>query len=924
MTESLREAVPAGATADAAYDGFVRWAAAQGLTLYPAQDEAVMELVSGSNVILSTPTGTGKSLVAIAAHAVCLAAGGRSYYTAPIKALVSEKFFALIDVFGAENVGMVTGDSSVNPDAPIVCCTAEILANLALRQGADAVPTPTPDAADAASGASGRVGPVDQVVMDEFHYYGDPDRGWAWQVPLLLLPRAQFLLMSATLGDVTTIAEDLERRTGHPVALVTGVERPVPLHFSYERRPVHEVLTMLLDEREAPVYIVHFAQAAALERAQALASITLTTRAQRDEIAEAIGAFRFTTGFGKTLSRLVRAGIGIHHAGMLPRYRRLVETLAQRGLLRVICGTDTLGVGINVPIRTVMITALSKYDGIRMRQLTAREFHQVAGRAGRAGFDPHGNVVVMAPEWEIENAVALAKAGDDPAKRKKLVRKKAPTGVVNWGEGSYERLIAAPPEPLVPQLKLTAAMLINVIGRGGDVRGDVRSLVFDNHEPRARKYELARRAIAIFRTLVDAGIVEVVPTTPRETSQMSASGAEMSAFGAENRTFVRFREREVRLTVDLQPNFALNQPLSPFALAAIELLSPDDDVPGIRTNSAEVHELRRDSPESCGVDDDLRSLHATAHAKGASVVGTGHYALDVVSVIEATLDDPRAILSQQEFRARGEAVAAMKRDGIEYDERMALLEDVTHPRPLAELLAQSFEVFASSQPWVRDFELSPKSVVRDMFERAMSFAEYVSFYQLQRSEGLVLRYLSDAYRAIRQTVPAEARTDELMDIIEWLGELVRQVDSSLVDEWAALTDPSVVLPEGGAVVVPPAPPSILANRRAFTVLVRNELFRRVQLAALQDDDALVALDPDVDWPAALDAYYDEHDEILTGGSARSPRLCAIEEQPDRWVVEQTIDDPAADHDWRIRAEVDLAASIAEGAAVVRVTEVVRL
>ena len=888
---ALTDLVPVGATADAAYEGFVAWAAGRGLALYPAQDEAVIELVSGANVILSTPTGTGKSLVAIAAHAACLAAGGRSYYTAPIKALVSEKFFALVEVFGAENVGMVTGDSSVNPDAAIVCCTAEILANIALRHGADAQ--------------------VDQVVMDEFHYYGDPDRGWAWQVPLLLLPQAQFLLMSATLGDVTPIAEDLERRTGRPVALVTGVERPVPLHFSYERRPVHEVLTMLVDEREVPVYIVHFAQAAALERAQALASVTLTTRAQRDEIADAIGGFRFTTGFGKTLSRLVRAGIGVHHAGMLPRYRRLVETLAQRGLLRVICGTDTLGVGINVPIRTVMITALSKYDGTKMRQLSAREFHQVAGRAGRAGYDTYGNVVVMAPEWEIENAVALAKAGDDAAKRKKIVRKKAPTGVVNWGEGSYERLISAAPEPLVPQLKLTAAMLINVIGRGGDVFGHVRALVFDNHEPAARRFALARRAIAIFRTLVDAGIVEIdrsAPSRPR-----------------------------IALTVDLQPNFALNQPLSPFALAAIELLSPDDDMaPGAGARVHNSGDLAAEEPTAPGSNENASSFRsyeqpapATAPAPVApGGIGTGHYALDVLSVIEATLDDPRAILAQQEYRARGEAVAAMKRDGIEYDERMALLEEITYPKPLAELLTQSFEVFASSQPWVRDFELSPKSVVRDMFERAMSFAEYVSFYQLSRSEGLVLRYLSDADRVIRQTVPADARTDELRDIIEWLGELVRQVDSSLVDEWSALIDPTAVLPEDGAPVVPPAPPSILTNERAFTVLVRNELFRRVQLAALQDDDALVALDPEAGWPEALDRYYDEHDEILTGGSARSPRLCVIDTADAAasglWRVEQTIDDPAGDHDWRIRAEVDLAASVEEGAAVVHVTELTRL
>ncbi|MFT4228930.1 MAG: DUF3516 domain-containing protein [Microbacterium sp.] len=890
MPASLLDLIPRGSDADAVYDGFVAWAAERGLALYPAQDEAVMELVSGANVVLSTPTGTGKSLVAIAAHAASLARGGRTWYTAPIKALVSEKFFALVDIFGAGNVGMVTGDSAVNPDAPIVCCTAEILANLALREGSDA--------------------PVDQVVMDEFHYYGDPDRGWAWQVPLLVLPRVQFLLMSATLGDVTPIADDLSRRTGRPTALVTGMERPVPLHFSYERRPVHEVLERLLDDGEAPVYVVHFSQAAAVERAQALSSARIASRAQRDAIAEAIGGFRFTTGFGKTLSRLVRAGIGIHHAGMLPRYRRLVETLAQRGLLRVICGTDTLGVGINVPIRTVVITALSKYDGTRMRQLSAREFHQVAGRAGRAGFDPYGNVVAMAPEWEIDNAVALAKAGDDPAKRKKIVRKKAPQGVVNWGQGSFERLVEAVPEPLVPQLQLTAAMLINVIARGGDVFGNVRSLVFDNHQTRAQQYALARRALAIFRTLRVAGIVEVAARGEAATRWSSAAEGGVSRPGDHADT----EPPGIRLTVDLQPNFALNQPLSPFALAAIGLLDPEEPAPNVGGSG----EGRSIAAESSDIGVVLR------HPDAAARTGTGHYALDVVSVIEATLDDPRAVLSQQEFKARGEAVAAMKQDGLDYDERMALLGDITYPKPLADLLAQSFEVFASSQPWVRDFALSPKSVVRDMFERAMSFGEYVSFYQLGRSEGLVLRYLSDAYRAIRQTVPADARTDELLDVVEWLGELVRQVDSSLVDEWAALVAPVV---EPDAPIVPPAPPSVLANRRAFTVLVRNELFRRVQLAALQRDDELAELDPDVDWPAALDAYYDEHDDILTGGPARSPRLCAIDESDAAngiWRVEQTIDDPAGDHDWRIRAVVDLHASVEAGTAVVRVTEVVRL
>ncbi|KQM81408.1 RNA helicase [Agromyces sp. Leaf222] len=846
MTQSLLERAPRPYDADAMYVAFVDWAEDRGLSLYPAQDEAVIEIVSGANVILSTPTGTGKSLVAVAAHAASVASGGRSYYTAPIKALVSEKFFQLADIFGAANVGMVTGDSSVNPDAPIICCTAEILANLALRHGADA--------------------DVDQVVMDEFHYYGDPDRGWAWQVPLLLLPRAQFVLMSATLGDVTAIAEDLERRTGRTTARVTGVERPVPLHYSYAKTPVQETVEELLETRQAPVYIVHFSQAAAMERAQALSSIRVVTREQRDEIAEAIGGFRFTTAFGKTLSRLVRAGIGVHHAGMLPRYRRLVETLAQRGLLRVICGTDTLGVGINVPIRSVLITALAKFDGQKMRQLSAREFHQIAGRAGRAGYDTAGTVVVLAPEHEIENEVSVRKAGDDAKKLKRIVRKKAPAGQITWGEGSFDRLVAAEPEPLTPQLKLTAAMLINVIGRGGDVVGGIRSLVFDNHEPRPRRFELARRALDILRTLADAGVVELTPDA-------AAGGLGV----------------KVALTVDLQPNFALNQPLSPFALAAIDLLDPE--------------------------------------AAPGTGIGTGHYALDVVSIIESTLDDPRPILSQQQFKARGEAVAAMKQEGIEYDQRMELLEEVTWPKPLDELLAQAFETFASSQPWVRDFELSPKSVVRDMFERSMSFGEYVSFYQLARSEGLVLRYLSDAFRAVRQTVPNDAKTEELLDLIEWLGELVRQVDSSLVDEWNEMVDPSAHLPEDEAAVVPPAPPSVVTNRRAFTVLVRNELFRRVQLAALERDDELSELDPDAGWPDALDRYYAEHDDLGTGAAARSSQLVVIDETDAAagvWRVEQILDDPAGDHDWRIRAEVDLEASAEEGTAIVHVTEVVRL
>ena len=833
---SLTDELPAETDPDTLFEAFASWAEDRGLALYPHQEEALIEVVSGGNVILSTPTGSGKSLVAAGAHFAALARGERSFYTAPIKALVSEKFFDLCALFGPDLVGMMTGDASVNADAPIVCCTAEILASIALRDGPDA--------------------DVQQVVMDEFHYYADRDRGWAWQVPLVELGHAQFILMSATLGDVSRFERDLTRRTGRPTAVVHSTDRPVPLLFSYVLTPLHETLQELLDTKQAPVYVVHFTQAAALEQAQALMSINVCTRAEKDAIAELIGNFRFAAGFGKALSRLVRHGIGVHHAGMLPKYRRLVETLAQAGLLKVICGTDTLGVGINVPIRTVVFTGLSKYDGTRTRLLQAREFHQIAGRAGRAGYDTVGTVIVQAPEHVVENEKALAKAGDDPKKRRKVVRKKPPEGTVGYGKPTFERLVAADPEPLQSSFAVSHAMLLNVISRPGDAFTAMRHLLTTNdEEPAARRRHISR-AIAIYRALLAGGVVERLDE-PDEQGRL------------------------VRLTVDLQYDFALNQPLSPLALAAIGLLDPAD--PG--------------------------------------------YPLDVLSVIEATLDDPRQVLSAQLSRARGAAVEQMKRDGLSYEERIELLDDVTYPRPLADLLAGAYDIYRRGHPWVADHELSPKSVARDMFERAMNFTEYVGFYGLTRCEGMVLRYLADAYKALRQTVPDEAKTEELLDLIEWLGELVRQVDSSLLDEWERLRNP-----EDGAAPATAAdegPPPVTANQRAFRVLVRNALFRRVELAALERYEELGELDADAGWDAdawagALEPYFAEHDDIGTGPDARGPGLLIIDQQPGAWAVRQIFDDPAGDHDWGISARVDLAASDEAGAAVVEVTSVGQL
>ncbi|GHE32931.1 helicase [Streptosporangium violaceochromogenes] len=815
---------------DTIFDAFVEWNTERGLTLYPAQEEALIEVVSGNNLILSTPTGSGKSLVAAGAHFTALTRDVRTFYTAPIKALVSEKFFDLCAVFGTENVGMMTGDASVNPTAPVICCTAEILANVALRDGAGA--------------------DIGQVVMDEFHFYAEPDRGWAWQVPLLELPNVQFVLMSATLGDVTVFEKDLTRRTGRPTAVVKHAERPVPLVYSYRLTPLHETLEEMLTTNQYPVYVVHFTQAAAMERAQALMSINMSTKAEKEAIAQMIGSFRFTTRFGRALSRLVRHGIGVHHAGMLPKYRRLVERLAQAGLLKVICGTDTLGVGVNVPIRTVLFTALSKYDGNKVRRLRAREFHQIAGRAGRAGFDTIGYVVCQAPEHVVENERALAKIGDDPRRRRGFARKKPPEGFVGWSEETFEKLQNAEPEQLTSRFKVSNAMLLAVINRPGDCYAAMRHLLTDNHEDRKRQRRHIGQAIAIYRSLLAGGVVEKL-AEPDEQGRMA------------------------RLTVDLQEDFALNQALSTFALATFELLDPESPV----------------------------------------------YALDVVSIIESILDDPRQILSAQLNKARGEAVAQMKADGVEYEERMELLSEITYPMPLADLLLGAYETYRRGHPWVGDYTVSPKSVVRDMYERAMTFADYVQFYELSRSEGTVLRYLADAYRTLSRTVPEHLKTEDLIDLIEWLGELVRQVDSSLLDEWEQLQNPSDT-PEAPLLEETTKP--VTANSRAFRVLVRNAMFRLVELAALEREEELAELAPDVDWGAALDAYYADHDEVGTGPDARGPGLLRIEEEEGLWRVRQVIADPAGDGDWGIDAQVNLAASDEEGRAVVHVIGLNRL
>ena len=822
--------------ADQAFERFLEWTGSRGIELWEHQEEALMDLAAGNHVILGTPTGSGKSLVALGMLFMGMAQGKRSYYTAPIKALVSEKFFDLVQVLGRENVGMITGDTHINTSAPVICCTAEILANDALREGEDT--------------------DVGCVAMDEFHFFADPDRGWAWQVPLLTLPHTQFMLMSATLGDVSAIAASLCEHTDSDVDLVVDAPRPVPLSYDYVKTPLEGTVELAMRNNEAPLYIVHFSQDAALSTAQSLANFGIATKEQREQIKEMARGTHFTTAFGKILKRLLSCGVGVHHAGMLPRYRLLVEKLAQQGLLPVICGTDTLGVGINVPIHTVVLTALTKFDGYKMRRLRAREFHQIAGRAGRSGFDTEGMVIAEAPEYEIENAKLLLKAGDDPKKLRKIKKKKPPEGFVTWNEQTFQRLIETQPETLKPRLRITHSMVLSMVEQGGDARARVSELIAKSLQTDEEKLKLNVRADEIFATLIDSGVVVRTEVPPAPDAPADA-----------------LPEVDYALTVDLPEDFALDQPLSPFLLAALELLDPESDT----------------------------------------------YTFDLISMVEATLEDPKQVLRAQERAARSRAMAEMKADGIDFEERKERLQDVTYPKPLEDLLDTAFATYCAEVPWANDYELSPKSVLRDMLEGANDFKGYIQKLNIARSEGILLRYLAEAFRSLDRTVPVAKRNEQLEDIISWLGFMVRSVDSSLVDEWEAAGDPAAL-----DMAPPSAADQVVADRRGVTLLVRNALIRRVTLAARERYDQLGELDSDFGmtatrWERVLDAYHEQHEEILTDADARSSAMLSIDEADEQaahvWHVHQIFADEDGDHDFGIMADLDLDATQEEGGAV---------
>ncbi|MBR2074986.1 MAG: DUF3516 domain-containing protein [Fibrobacter sp.] len=836
-------------------EAFMEWSESRGTTLYPAQEEAILELLDGKNVILNTPTGSGKSMVALALHFDSIVHGRKSVYTCPIKALVNEKWMALCKEFGPENVGLSTGDATVNHDAPILCCTAEILSNMALSEGEKLT--------------------ITDVVMDEFHYYSDRERGVAWQIPLLTLPQSRFLLMSATVGATEFFEREMTKHTGRESVTVRSSQRPVPLDFSYSTTELSTEVQKLVNEGKAPVYVVHFTQAAAASNAQNFMSLDLCTKEEKVKINEAIKEVRFSSPYGPDVKRWLKQGIGLHHAGLLPKYRILCEKLAQQGLLKVICGTDTLGVGVNVPIRTVLFTQLCKYSGDKTAILTARDFHQIAGRAGRKGFDNIGYVVAQAPEHVIENLKLEAKSRQTGKKFQK--RKPPEHGYVPFDESTYKRLIDAQPEPLTSSFHVDHGMLLNILSRETDGCKAMRNLIKDCHESAASKKQLQHRSFQLFRSLVEKKIVEFVKPVAEGYSHL-------------------------RVNLDLQDDFAMNQPLSLYLV---------DTLP----------KLDRESPE---------------------------YALDVITLCESIVENPDAILRIQQNKARNARLDELKAQGMEFNQRMEEIEKVEYPKPLRDFIYDTYNAFAEVHPWV-DVNVEPKSIVREMFESFSTFSGYVKQYGLQRMEAILLRHLNYVYKVLSQTVPDGYKNDELREMEDYLGDMIRRTDSSLLEEWEKMAHPEDYqkrLEEGAAedeaekaFGADKAAADITYDKKRFLGMVRQRIFQIMGNLSKQDFAAVLdSLADDLEegqmlvdgegkpWTEntlteIMAAYTAEHHKFRLDVEGRALAHTIVTYEGDVMHIQQMLQDEEEFYDWSIDFEINLAESREAGVPLLKMTRI---
>ncbi len=426
----------------------------RGIEPYPVQEQAIRHIVAGTSVLVTVPTGTGKTLMAKAALQAAVMRGERAIYTTPLRALTEEKYRELCADFGDENVGFATGDYKVNREAPIQVEVAEILWNRVVGDKS--------------------VCPAEVVVMDEGHYFNDPERGYVWEQSIIGLdPRSQLVILSATVGRPDRFCQwaSLTRRV--PMELVESRERKVPLVHDFREEPLIDTVRELAHKGDVPAIVFVFGREQCFEVARLLKSCRrFTTDEEKAKVEALCDEALLPGGVANELRPLFSHGIGIHHAGILPRYKQLVEQLALERLIKFVVSTETIAAGINLPARTVVFPSLRKFIKNEPRMVTAAEYHQMAGRAGRPQFDDRGLAITLAPEEIVselkkELRDAAKRPAYDEGKVRKSVYNKARSeaqrkGDIIWTPESHAELVRGEPAELRSKTKITTEQVLAI------------------------------------------------------------------------------------------------------------------------------------------------------------------------------------------------------------------------------------------------------------------------------------------------------------------------------------------------------------------------------------------------------------------------------------------------------------------------------
>jgi superfamily II DNA/RNA helicase len=748
--------------------------------LYPLQEEALLSwFTADQGVLVCAPTGTGKTLIAQAALFEALHTGTVAYYTTPLIALTEQKFqemraCAVKWGFSADDVGLVTGNRRVNPNARCLVVVAEILLNRLLHPKQS---SPLPGG-ERGGGEGFDFTNVSTVVMDEFHSFADYERGIVWELSLSMLPKhVRLLLLSATVGNSAEFVNWLQHSHGRKLTLVESKERKVPLSYVWvPDQLLNEQLVLMAKgeggQRLTPALVFCFNRDECWSVAEQLKGLPLISDAARSQLHAEIHKLDWTQGVGPKMKQMLHRGVGVHHAGLLPKYRRVVEDLFERKLLAVAICTETLAAGINLPARSVVVTSLVKGPFGKEKLIEPSTAHQIFGRAGRPQYDDRGYIYALAHEDDVkllrwrEKLEQIPENTRDPnllKARKALLRKKPARSELKkyWTEGNFKQLQGAPPGKLYSKGPLPwrmLAYLLKVSPEVGRVRSVIRKRLMD--EPRIQAGERALEHMLL--TLANAGYVTLEPPPPLPSGERGRGEG----------------------------------PAVPDAVDPASDNAPRNYKANLATPTPELDKLLV-----------FRSIHPLYGAFLVNQLGIANRE-ERIQAMESVLGLPRPLLRHvrvpwpdrlppgplavtrldPELISRGLIVAKPVRDPSvnEDEEDYGEEEEEEYPPTLADKLRLLFDAHYPHEP-----DLITQSVwaAGELLSYGGNFNQYVQSRDLVKQEGIIFRHLLRLILLIGEflqvtppdTSPEEWRND-LSDLAEQLTASCRAVDPTSTDE----------------------------------------------------------------------------------------------------------------------------------------------